>query len=433
MRLGGRIQAAIEVLSDMDKRKRPASEALKAWGLDHRFAGSGDRAAIGNIVYDALRKKSSTQYLMGSDSIRRLVFGTLLRDWGFDPQSLNAELEGDKFAPDQLSDEEIEAFTSRKLADAPPHIQADIPEWLVSSFEANFAESWIEEAQAFTARPPVDLRVNTLKTTQDKLAKNLGKALSKHELTLTAIARNGLRIAAGTGPSRQPNVQIEASFQTGRFEVQDEGSQIVADLVFARPGEQVLDFCAGAGGKTLAMAATMENKGQIHAYDSDKNRLKPIFERLRRAGIRNAQVHSPDDDFSDLIGCMDRVVVDAPCTGTGTWRRHPHAKWKLTKETLEHRLTEQEEALSEAAPFVKVGGYLVYITCSVLPEENENQINSFIEDNPQFELLSVGEVWQDLFGFDKPQPWSSDMKTVTLTPASTNTDGFFFSVAERKS
>jgi 16S rRNA (cytosine967-C5)-methyltransferase len=132
--------------------------------------------------------------------------------------------------------------------------------------------------------------------------------------------------------------------------------------------------------------------------------------------------------MSDLVGAMDRVVVDAPCTGTGTWRRHPHAKWKLTKEQLEQRLTEQEEALSEAAPFVKVGGYLIYITCSVLPEENENQVQAFITDNPEFELLSVGEVWQDLFGFDKLQPWSSDMKTVTLTPASTNTDGFYFAV-----
>ena len=225
--------------------------------------------------------------------------------------------------------------------------------------------------------------------------------MSKTNAKPTEIARNGLRIEAGTGASRQPNVQADGAFQKGWFEVQDEGSQIVADLVFARPGEQVLDFCAGAGGKTLALAASMENKGQIHAYDANKHRLKPIFERTKRAGIRNAQIHSPDSDMSDLVGAMDRVVVDAPCTGTGTWRRHPHAKWKLTKEQLEQRLTEQEEALSEAAPFVKVGGYLIYITCS---------------------------VWQDLFGFDKLQPWSSDMKTVTLTPASTNTDGFYFAV-----
>lgn len=429
MRLGGRIQGAIEVLSDMEKRKRPASEALKAWGLDHRFAGSGDRAVIGNMVYDALRKKASVQYLMDSDSTRRLVFGTLLNDWDYTIESLAAALDGDKFAPDLLSEAEVNAYQTRVLADAPLHVQADVQEWMVGSLEANFAEEWVAEAQAMTKRPPVDLRVNTLKATRDKVA----RALQRAGAAPSAIARNGLRIAAGQGASRQPNVQAEAAFQKGWFEVQDEGSQIVADLVFARPGEQVLDFCAGAGGKTLAMAATMENRGQIHAYDADKNRLKPIFERLKRAGIRNAQVHSPDDDLSDLQARMDRVVVDAPCTGSGTWRRHPHAKWKLSKEMLETRLTEQEEALSEAAPFVRPGGYLVYITCSVLPEENENQINAFIEDNPQFELLSVGEVWQDLFGFDKPQPWSSDMKTVTLTPASVETDGFFVAVVGRKS
>ena len=428
MRLGGRIQAAIEVLSDIEKRNRPVSEALKAWGLDHRFAGSGDRAAIGNIVYDALRKKSSTQYLMQSDSVRRWVFGTLLRDWGYDGASLNAALEGDKFAPDLLTDEEIATFNQQDLSSAPQHIQADVPEWLTQSLEANFAEDWIDEAQAFAQRPPVDVRVNTLKASRDKVAKALHKAGAKP----TTIARNGLRVAPGQGPARQPNVQAEAAFQKGWFEVQDEGSQVVADLVFAQPGEQVLDFCAGAGGKTLALAANMKNRGQIHAYDADKNRLKPIYQRLQRAGVRNAQVYSPDDDMSSLVGKMDRVVVDAPCTGTGTWRRHPHAKWKLTREMLETRLTEQDEALCEAAPFVKPGGFLVYITCSILPEENENQITSFIDDNPQFELLSVGEVWQDLFGFDKPQPWSSDMRTVTLTPLSVNTDGFFIAVLGHK-
>ncbi len=328
----------------------------------------------------------------------------------------------------RLSDDELNTFLKRSLKDAPDHIRADVPEWLEGSLQANFAEEWVAEAQAFTKRPPVDLRVNTLKAGREKVA----KALSKTGAKPSAIARDGLRIRAGDGAYRQPNVQVEPAFQKGWFEVQDEGSQIVADLVFARPGEQVLDFCAGAGGKTLAMAATMENKGQIHAYDANKNRLKPIFERAKRAGIRNAQIHGPDDDMADLTGKMDRVVVDAPCTGTGTWRRHPHAKWKLTREMLETRLTEQEEVLSQAAPFVKPGGFLIYITCSILPEENENQIVAFLDDNPQFELLSVGEVWQDLFGFDKPQPWSSDMKTVTLTPASVDTDGFFLAVAGRK-
>ncbi len=427
MRLGGRVQAAIDVLSDIEKRNRPASVALRDWGVNNRFAGSGDRSAIGNIVYDGLRRKSSTRYLMDSDKTRRLVLGTLLRSWGFTPESLNEAFDGDKFAPDPLTEQEAAAYLSRSLTDAPSHIQADVPEWLAGSMQANFAEQWVVEAQALAERPPVDLRVNTLKAGLGKVA----KALHKSGAVPTAIARHGLRIAAGQGASRTPNVQADAAFQKGWFEVQDEGSQIVADLVFARPGEQVLDFCAGAGGKTLAMAASMENKGQIHAYDADRQRLKPIYERLKRAGVRNSQVHAPDDDLSDLVGKMDRVVVDAPCTGTGTWRRRPDSKWKLTKEALETRMTEQEEALSEAAPFVRPGGYLIYITCSVLPEENENQIQSFIEDNPEFELLSVGEVWQDLFGFDKRQPWSSDMKTVTLTPCSTGTDGFFFAVAGR--
>ncbi|MEM8750019.1 MAG: RsmB/NOP family class I SAM-dependent RNA methyltransferase [Pseudomonadota bacterium] len=428
MKLGGRAQAAIEVLSDIEKHKRPVSEALKAWGLDHRFAGSGDRAAIGNLVYDSLRKKASTAFLMDSDKPRRLVFGTLMRDWGFTAEALNAEFDGDKHAPDILTDKEIETFRSRKLADAPDHVQADIPEWLKPSLAANFADDWIDEAQALTWRPPVDLRVNTLKSNREKVQ----KALARFAPQPTKIALNGLRIAAGQGAARQPNVQADAAFQKGWCEVQDEGSQIVADLVFARAGEQVLDFCAGAGGKTLALSAAMENRGQLHAYDANRSRLKPIYERLKRAGTRNVQVHQPDDDISALVGQMDRVVVDAPCTGTGTWRRHPHAKWKLTKEQLEQRLTEQEEVLSEAAPFVKPGGYFIYITCSILPEENENQVQAFIDDNPAFELLSVGEVWQDMFGFDKPQPWSADMKSITLTPASTGTDGFYFAVMERR-
>ncbi|MEO1398303.1 MAG: RsmB/NOP family class I SAM-dependent RNA methyltransferase [Pseudomonadota bacterium] len=428
MRLGGRVQAAIEVLADIEKRKRPIAEALKDWGLGHRFAGSGDRAAIGNLVYDVQRTRSSSAYLTNSDKPRKLVLATLMRSWGYDGASLQEAFEGDKFAPDLPAEAELTNFTKADLSKAPPHIQADVPEWLAPLLEANFADEWIEEAQALATRPPLDLRVNTLKVGREKVAKSLDiKGLHK-----TRIARQGLRIPAGEGPSRLPNVTAEGAFQKGWFEIQDEGSQIVADLVFARPGEQVLDFCAGAGGKSLALAATMENRGQIHAYDIDKNRQKPIYDRLKRAGARNVQVRAPNSDLSDLVGKMDRVVVDAPCTGSGTWRRHPHTKWKLTTQTLDERLREQEEVLSEAAPFVRPGGFLTYITCSVLPEENENQIAAFLDDSPQFELLSAGEVWQDLFAFDKPQPWSADMKSITLTPASTQTDGFFFAVMVRR-
>lgn len=428
MRLGGRAQAAIEVLEDMAKRKRPVANTLKDWGLSHRFAGSGDRAAIGNIVYDTLRKKASQAAYCDSDSARLNVFSTLVRQWKYSSNELSEVLKDDKFAPELPTSEKFELMSRKHLDTAPDYVMADIPDWCVGSFEANFDEEWVKEAMALSNRPPLDIRVNTLKATQEKVAKQLSHTKAKP----SQLARQGLRIAPGNRDSRLPNVQAEAGYQKGWFEIQDEGSQIVSDLIYARPGEKIMDYCAGAGGKTLALSAIMENKGQIHAFDSDKTRLAPIYERIKRAGTRNVQVHTPQDSMEDLYEKMDKVVVDAPCTGSGTWRRRPDAKWRLTKENLETRLREQEEALSQASQFVRPGGVLVYITCSVLPEENESQIYSFIDDNPVFEVLSAGEVWQELFGFENLQPWSSDMKSITLTPASTKTDGFFFSVLQRK-
>lgn len=428
MRLGGRLAGAIEVLADIEARKRPVADALKDWGLAHRFAGSGDRAAIGNIVYDALRMKLSHAWLMDSDSATALGHAVMFRQWGVSPEQLATELEGDRFAPEPLTEEMKTAFASRKLEDAPLHVQGDIPEWVQPSFEQNFSEDWLAEAKALAGRPALDLRANTLKASREKVL----KALERSGVEPTAIARQGIRVQAGEGPSRLPNVTAELSFQKGWFEVQDEGSQIVADLVMPKEGEQILDYCAGGGGKTLAMAAAMNNKGQVHAYDTDRKRLAPIIERLKRAGTRNVQVHDRLEGLTPLAGKFDRVLVDAPCTGTGTWRRRPDTKWRLTQKNLEERLGQQQEALASAANFVRPGGRLIYVTCSVLPEENEAQVYGFCEDNPEFEILSGADAWADLFGTDKPQPWSADMKTVTLTPASTNTDGFFFCMTGRK-
>jgi len=427
MRLGGRLQAAAEILEDIETRKRPAAIALKDWGTSHRFAGSGDRSAIGNLVYDALRRKASLSFLAGSDEPRLILFALLNRVWAFEESKMRSELDGDKFAPEVPDESVFAEFAARQIKDAELHVQGDIQQWCVPSFEANFADDWVAEAGAFAKRPALDLRVNTLKSTREKVAKQL----TRSGAVQAEIARHGLRIISEKPFARQPNVQVEEAFLKGRFEVQDEGSQIVSDLVFAQPGETVLDLCAGAGGKSLAMSAAMENKGQIHAYDIDKTRLAPIYDRLKRAGTRNVQVHAPGGDLSPLLGKMDKVVVDAPCTGSGTWRRRPDAKWRLDVKNLEERLQQQEEVLSQAVAFVRPGGHLIYITCSVFPEENENQVYAFMDDNPEFELVSAGEVWEDLFGYDKPSPWSSDMKTVTLTPASTNTDGFFFAVLER--
>ncbi|MDE1996906.1 MAG: RsmB/NOP family class I SAM-dependent RNA methyltransferase [Rhizobiaceae bacterium] len=428
MRLGGRLQGAIEVLADIEARKRPVADALKDWGLAHRFAGSGDRAAIGNIVYDALRMRLSHAWLMGDDSPSALAHAVLFRQWGLTPEALAAELDGDKFAPEPPTAETLAGFSARKLEDAPGYVQGDIPEWVEGSFRQAFGESWLAEAQALAERPTLDLRANILKSSRDKAV----KALERAGAQASHIARYGMRIPAGEGASRLPNVTAELSFQKGWFEVQDEGSQIVADLVLPEEGDQVLDYCAGGGGKTLAMSAAMHNKGQVHAYDSDRRRLAPIIERLKRAGTRNVQVHDEKNSLLAQRGKFDKVLVDAPCTGTGTWRRRPDTKWRLTQKNLDERISQQQEALAQAGEFVRPGGMLLYVTCSVLPEENEAQVNRFAAKNPDFQVVEALTSWKTLFGANGPQPRSSDGKTITLTPASTDTDGFFFCRLQRK-
>ncbi|MEL7542593.1 MAG: RsmB/NOP family class I SAM-dependent RNA methyltransferase [Pseudomonadota bacterium] len=434
MRPGARIAAAIAVLEDIRAHHRPASIALADWGRKHRFAGSGDRAAIGTHVYDALRRRASAGWVMGDDTPRALMLGTLALADDASEDAIAALFDGSEHAPAALADaERARLAMASQLADAPPHVQADVPEWLWPAFEDAFEDEAVAEGQALAMRAPTDLRVNALKADTPRVIKSLGKV----KMVPASIARLGLRLPAPAGSGRTPNVQNEAAFQKGWFEVQDAGSQIVADLVFAKPGEQILDFCAGGGGKTLALAAAMDNRGQIHAYDSDKSRLAPIHQRLKRAGVRNAQVHTPTSegplsDLAGLVGRMDRVVIDAPCTGTGVWRRRPDAKWRVSPEALETRLAQQRAILDDARNFVRPGGYLCYITCSVLPAENEQQVHAFVNENPDFELVSAEEAWRELFGMNAPSPWSDDLVSLRLTPAATQTDGFYFAVTERR-
>lgn len=428
MRLGGRLSGAIEVLNDIETRRRPVADALKDWGLSRRFAGSGDRAAVGNIVYDALRMKLSHAWLMDSATPAALGYAVMLRQWGFAPEALAAEFEGDKFAPEPLDEAMLRAFSTRRLEDAASYIQADVPEWVVPLLEENFGDDWLKEAQALATRPSLDLRTNTLRADRNKVV----QALEEAQAQPAAIARQGIRIPPGEGPSRLPNVTAELSFAKGWFEVQDEGSQIVADLVMAEDGEQILDYCAGGGGKTLALAATMHNKGQVHAFDADRKRLAPIIERLRRAGTRNVQVQEHEKSLAGLRGKCDRVLVDAPCTGTGTWRRRPDTKWRLTPKNLEERLGQQREALAKASNYVRPGGWLCYVTCSVLPEENQAQVDFFLQSDPSFEVVSALDSWTKLFGDKQVRPHSSDGKTLTLSPALTDTDGFYFAMLRKK-
>jgi 16S rRNA (cytosine967-C5)-methyltransferase len=305
-----------------------------------------------------------------------------------------------------------------------------VPEWLAARLERGVGAGWVAEGQALARRPPLDMRVNRLKADRDKVAKGLARFAPSE----APWSPDGLRIAATSGDGRHPNVQVEPGFQKGWFEIQDEGSQLASLLTGAKAGEQILDLCAGAGGKTLAMAAAMDNKGQVFATDSERARLSPIFDRLKRAGTRNVQVRPAGADLADLHGHMDAVLLDVPCTGTGTWRRRPDAKWRLTERALADRIADQSALLDKAVAFLKPGGRIVYVTCSLLPDENGDQLRAFLGRHADFRLVPPAEL---VGAAPLPDATKAGLAVTVgdagllLTPHRTDTDGFFVGVARQ--
>ena len=426
MRIGGRLQAAIEVLEAIEQHHKPVANALKDWGSSHRFAGSGDRGAIGNIVYDALRMKLSHGYMMGDDSPRAIAFAVLLRQWGMTIDDLKNQLDGDKFAPEFLSDAQMSQFQNANLTQADEHVQGDIPQWLMDDFKRAFGDDWLIEAQALTQRPSLDLRVNTLRSTREKVL----NSLSKTNAVAGDLLADSVRITADNGPGRLPNVAADIPFAKGWFEIQDEGSQLAAALTDGQKGEQVLDYFAGGGGKSLALSAAMDNSGQIHTYDNDRRRMAPMIERLRRAGTRNVQLIEDDEALAQLLDNCDKVLVDAPCSGTGTWRRRPDTKWRLSEKSLATRLNQQKEVINKASQYVRPGGELTYVTCSVLPQENDAIVSKFLDENSNFEAIDLSQKWVELTGRDDV-PRSHTGIGILCSPHRTGTDGFFVAKLNR--
>jgi 16S rRNA (cytosine967-C5)-methyltransferase len=428
-----RLSAAIELIDTIDTQRVPAAKALKEWGTAHRYAGSGDRAGISGLIWDVLRRRASSAWIMDDDTPRARALGMLKLERGLDVEAIAALCDGARFAPEPLSEGERAALTSRSLAGAPSHIAGDYPEWLDVQLAQVFGDDRVAEAAAMASRAPLDLRVNTLKAKREKALASLAHLGVKP----TPWSPIGLRIELGAD-ARNPGIHAEEDFIKGGIEVQDEGSQLAALLSAAKPGEQVIDLCAGAGGKTLALAAMMQGKGRLIATDQDKRQLAPIHERLSRAGVHNCDVRTPKgegDTLGDIRASADLVLIDAPCTGTGTWRRNPDAKWRMRPGALEVRLKDQADVLDRATALVKPGGRIAYVTCSVLPSENGEQIRAFVVRHPEFAVVPPSQTVTVLW--DKAEDFAAatlqSPEGLLMTPRRTGTDGFFVSVLRRAS
>jgi len=441
---GARVQAAIEILDaiaagGVGRGCSPADAVVNGYVRARRYIGSKDRAAIAGLVYTVLRHRAQLDWWLAFaregaargrfaiDSRRRVIAALAIVEAWPAPE-FEESFDGSKFRPAALEQGERHlagALTGRSLEhpEQPDGVRFNTPDWLLPSLHQRFGDDFVREMAALGQPAAVDLRVNTLKTDRDAARKAL--AAAGVTTAPTSLSPVGLRVEG------RPNLPALAAFKDGLVEIQDEGSQLAALLVGAKPGMRVCDFCAGAGGKSLAMAAAMQNKGHIVACDVSGPRLEGATKRLRRAGVHNVERRHLENERDTWVkrqaGAFDRVLIDAPCSGTGTWRRNPDARWTLTPGDIGELRALQARILGSAARLVKPGGRLVYVTCSLLPEENESQVEAFVAAAPEFRPLPLAAVWKETLGTAPPagDPW------LRLSPARQGTDGFFVAVLER--
>jgi 16S rRNA (cytosine967-C5)-methyltransferase len=431
-----RLAGAIELLAGIEAAPRkPADAVANDYFRNRRFIGSGDRRAVSDRVWQVLRTRARLTWWLaraGAPPTPRLLLAASLLLEGWAPDGVSKSFSGGQFAPDRLDAEEaavLRAIAGHTLdhPDMPDAVRLEIPDWVLPALRARFGAALGEEMAAMLTPAPLDLRVNLLKATREDAQAAL--AAEGLEAAPTPLSPWGLRI-----DGRRP-VTAGPAFQGGIVEIQDEGSQLVAALLDARPGMRVADWCAGAGGKTLALAMTMQNRGQLLACDVSAHRLDGAVRRLRRAGVHNVERHltvAGDKWAKRRAGSFDRVLVDAPCTGTGTWRRNPDARLRLRETDLAALLPKQAAILDDAAKLVRIAGRLVYATCSLLPEENEAQVSGFLERHPEFRLRPLTEAGTLPPGLP-PASALGGGGFMQLTPRGHDTDGFFAAVLDRMS
>ncbi len=420
-----RIAGAIELHDAIDAdRRRPADAVANEFFRQRRYIGSTDRREVSALTWDMLRRARRLDWWLARAASpptgARLRVAAHLLLAGTRLDAIRPLFSGGRFAAGSLDADEaraLEAIDGHTLdhPHMPDAVRLEVPDWLLPRLQARFGAQLEPELDALLEAAPLDLRVNLLRGTRDDAIRAL--ASEDIDVVPTPLSPWGLRT-----PGRRM-VTTGKAFRSGLVEIQDEGSQLIALAVGAQPEMRVCDLCAGAGGKTLAIAMTMANRGHVVACDVSASRLDGAVKRLRRAGVHNAERHllvAGDKWAKRRAGSFDRVLVDAPCTGTGTWRRNPDARRTLTERDLDELIPRQASILDTAARLVKPGGHLVYATCSILPEENEAQITGFHARHPGFTPVPPNEAGL---------PGTGDF--LTLTPKRHGTDGFFAAILRK--
>ena len=424
-----RLAGAIELLEAIEAAPaRPADATANEFFRARRFIGSGDRRAVSERAWATIRARRRLTWWLhraGALPVPRLLVAAslLLEGWSLD--GVSQSFSGGQFAAERLLAPERDALRTlegRTLdhPDMPMPVRLEIPDWILPALQGRFGDALVPELTALGTPAPLDLRVNLL--TGTRAAAQAALAAEGLPAVPTPYSPWGLRIAGRRAVSTGP------AFQAGLVEIQDEGSQLLAALVGARPGMRVADYCAGAGGKTLAIAMEMQNRGHIVACDVHDKRLEGAVRRLRRAGVHNVEQHlivAGDKWAKRRSGSFDRVLVDAPCTGCGTWRRNPDARLRLTENDLAELVVKQAGILDTASRLVRPGGRLVYATCSLLPAENEDQVTAFVSRHPDFAVVPLADAWP----METSPPGTG--RFLALTPRQHDTDGFFGAVLQR--
>ena len=433
---GAQVAAAIDILGAIETGNRPADDVAGDYFRRRRYIGAKDRAAVSGHVYAVLRLRGALDWWIAragqglAAAARSRVIAALVLIEGWTPEKIRARFDGDRFRPAPLTPAEerlLRGIAGHTLShpQMPRAVRTGVPDWLEHHLAQVFGDSLEREMEALNRPAPTDLRVNLLKA--DRAAARDALAAEGIAAEPTPWSPLGLRVA-----ERAPLSGL-AAFKKGLVEVQDEGSQLAALLADARPGMRVVDFCAGAGGKSLALAAQMQNRGRLVACDVSARRLERAARRLRRAGVANVERRAVSGERDKWVkrhaASFDRVFLDVPCLGTGTWRRNPDAKWRAGPEDLAELVERQREILQSAARLVKPGGRLVYATCSFLAEEDEEQVESFLTGAPDFAVYPAERAWGEMIG---GRPPAGIGRFARLSPARHGTDGFFVAIFERK-